>query len=359
MKFQKKLEQLSNNIYISKKVKDSFIIICACIILGLLYPLLDREWDDIGPMINGLKMGLVTGSFIALNEIWHKGIDMRHMKFRNLIIYKSFLYFIFFIFFIILFISVQRSTAKNINLIDYFNSSDFYDFIWHEDLFAMIIYALSGTIIIIFINQISRKMGQGVLWNFISGKYHKPREEERIFMFMDLTNSTSLAEDLGDIEYNKLLNDFFFDITDSIIANYGEIYRYVGDEVVVSWRPNKGLKNAHCIRTFFDAKKAIYINREKYLKSYGLVPTFTAGYHIGKVIVGEIGEIKSQISFIGNVIYETGEIEKGCRTYETNNLVSEHLLNLIALPLIYESKNVGTLETSLEHSIQLFSIREK
>lgn len=304
-------------------------------------------------------MGLVTGSFIALNEVWHKGIDMRHMKFRTVVSFKSFLYFTFFIFIIILVISIQRSIAININLIDYFNSSYFYNFIWHEDLLAMIIYALSGTIIIIFINQISRKMGQGVLWNFISGKYHKAREEERIFMFMDLTNSTSLAEDLGDIDYNKLLNDFFFDITESIMSNYGEIYRYVGDEVVVSWRPNKGLKNAHCLRTFFDAKKAIHSNREKYLNSYGLVPTFTAGYHIGNVIVGEIGEIKSQISFIGNVMYETAEIEKSCKKNGVSALISEPLLSQIELPAIFTAQSESKMEQMDSKPIPLFSIAEK
>jgi adenylate cyclase len=348
-----------NKLYISRKAKDSIIIICVGVSLGLLYPLLSREYNDIGALTNGAVIGFIGSAFIVYNEIFYNRVFVRQMKFRALVVYKSLLYSTFFILTIIIVVSITRAIKQDISLFNYLGSSSFYDFIFHEDFNLIILYALTITSIFIFLYQISKKMGNGVLWNFVSGNYHKPREEDRIFMFMDLTNSTSLAEDLGDIEYNKLLNDFFFDITDSIITNYGEIYRYVGDEVVVSWRPNKGLKNAHCIRTFFDAKKAIHLNREKYLESYGLVPTFTAGYHLGKIIVGEIGEIKSQISFIGNVIYETGEIEKSCRKYESNNLVSESLLNLIDLPLIYVSKNVGTLNTSLENSIQLFSIRER
>ncbi len=350
---------MNNRISISKKGKNTIIIMCTCIVLGLLYPLLDREWDDIGPMINGLIMGLVTGSFIALNEIWYKMNVVRKMKFRSLVIYKSVLYSIFFIFLIILVISVQRAIAKNLNLFEYFNSSYFYNFIWNEDLFAMIIYALSGTVIIIFINQLARKMGQGVLWNFISGKYHKPREEERIFMFLDLNNSTSLAEDLGDIKYNKLLSDFFFDITDSIESNYGEIYRYVGDEVVVSWKPKKGLKNANCIKAFYQSKRTIHLKREIYEKKYGLVPSFTAGFHIGHVIVGEIGEIKSQISFLGNVMYETAEIEKSCRKYSASCLVSETLINQIEFSPNYSSNPVGKIETLELTPINIFSINEK
>lgn len=347
-----------NKISISRKTRDSFIIIGVGIILGLLYPLLAREYHDVGALINGVIIGFIGSSFIVYNEILYNRVFVRQMKFRTLVIYKSVLYTSFYTLIIIVVVSSTRALEKETNIINYLGSKDFYNFIWNEDFGIMIIYALTITTIFIFVFQISKKMGNGILWNFVSGKYHKPREEERIFMFMDITNSTSLAEDLGDIEYNKLLNDFFFDITESIITNYGEIYRYVGDEVAVTWRPHKGLKNAHCIRTFFDAKKAIHLNREKYIKSYGLVPTFTAGYHIGKVIVGEIGEVKSQISFIGNVMYETTEIEKNCKKVEVDNLVSESLINLIELPLIYVSNNVGTLETSEENSIHIFSIVE-
>lgn len=348
-----------NKISISRKTRDSFIIIGVGIILGLLYPLLAREYHDVGALINGVVIGFIGSSFIVYNEILYNRVFVRQMKFRTLVIYKSVLYTSFYTLIIIVVVSSTRALEKETNIINYLGSKDFYNFIWNEDFGIMIIYALTITTIFIFVFQISKKMGNGILWNFVSGKYHKPREEERIFMFMDITNSTSLAEDLGDIEYNKLLNDFFFDITESIITNYGEIYRYVGDEVAVTWRPHKGLKNAHCIRTFYDAKKAIHLNREKYLKLYGLVPTFTAGYHIGKVIVGEIGEIKSQISFIGNILYETTEIEQNCKKYEVDNLVSELLINMIELPLIYNSTNVGSLNTSGESQIHLFSISEK
>ena len=218
---------------------------------------------------------------------------------------------------------------------------------------------LTATTVFIFFYQMSRKMGQGVLWNFISGKYHKAREEERIFMFMDLNNSTELAEKLGDIEYNNLLNDFFFDITESILTNYGEIYRYVGDEIVVTWKLKKGLPQAHFLRTFFDSKRAIHLKREKYLKLYGLVPSFTVGFNYGKVIIGEIGEVKSQICFFGDVMYETTALEKNCKKYKIDNLVSAALFNLLELPLIFSAKKEGEVEVPGFASISAYSITEK
>jgi adenylate cyclase len=201
-------------------------------------------------------------------------------------------------------------------------------------------------------------MGPGVLWNFITGKYHKPKEEERIFMFMDLNNSTTIAEKLGDVGVSNLLNDIFFDLSQSIFSTYGIIYRYVGDEVVITWKVKKGLENANCLRTFFLAKNALKRQREKYMTKYGFFPTFSAGYHCGKVIVGEIGDVKSQITFLGDVLYTTGMIEKQCNALGKENLVSEDLIKRISLPEIYKMKPAGNLENKLSRNIDLYTISE-
>jgi len=327
--------------------------------VGLLYPVMSGEFDNLGRMLNGPIIGFVGSCFIVLNEIWYKQAFVRHMKFMTLLIYKSVLYSAFFVLIIILVMSIERALENETNLFSFIGSDAFNLLIFEEDLDRIIIYALAGTMAFILVYQISRKMGQGVLWSFIMGKYHRAREEERIFMFMDINNSTELAEKLGDIDYNNLLNDFFFDITDSILTNYGEIYRYVGDEIVVSWKLRKGLPHAHFIRTFFQAKRAIYLKREKYLQLYGLVPSFTAGFNYGKVIVGEIGEIKSQICFFGDVMYETAALEKSCKKYNSDNLVSETLLNMVDLPLIFSTNEEGEVEIPGLTSMNTFSITEK
>lgn len=343
---------------LSRKQKDAIIIIVIGILIGLLYPILTKEYDDLGPMLNGFFIGLISSGFIVLNEIIYSRAYVKQKKFRTLVLVKSLVYSAFFTLIIVIEVSVERAIMAKQNIFEYLNSSTSI-FIWNEDLLIIVLYMLSATTIVIFFYQMSRKMGQGVLWNFISGKYHKAREEERIFMFMDINNSTELAEKLGDIEYNNLLNDFFFDITESILANFGEIYRYVGDEVVVSWKLKKGLPQAHFIRAFFQARRAIHLKREKYLQLYGMVPGFTAGFSKGKVIIGEIGEVKSQICFFGDVMYETAALEKGCKNYKTDNIVSEALLKLVDLPLIFNAKEEGEIEISDLTSIKAFSISEK
>jgi len=76
-------------------------------------------------------------------------------------------------------------------------------FIWN------LLYWCISTMIALFILQVSDKFGQGVLMKFLVGLYHKPKEEIRIFMFPDLTSSTTLAEKLGHIKYSQLIQDCF------------------------------------------------------------------------------------------------------------------------------------------------------
>ena len=93
-----------------------------------------------------------------------------------------------------------------------------------------------------------------MFWSMLIGEYHKPKNENRIFIFLDINESTSIAEDLGHTRYFMMLRRFFRDITLPIMANDGEIYQYVGDEVVLNWSntPENKLKSLKFIRnTYF------------------------------------------------------------------------------------------------------------
>ena len=92
--------------------------------------------------------------------------------------------------------------------------------------------------------------------------------------------------------------------------------------------------------------------------TYGLVPEFTAGYHCGNVIVGEIGDVKSQIVFNGEILYTTSAIEKKCRELQSTMLVSENLIKRISLPAIYDMTQLGELMTEDEEKIILYEVTE-
>ncbi len=192
--------------------------------------------------------------------------------------------------------------------------------------------------------QISNKFGQGVLTDFIIGKYRNPKYEERIFMFLDLKSSTELAENLGNERYHLLLRDFYADITNSIIYNKGQVYQYVGDEVVISWKLQDGVEDSHCVKCYFDIKEKIHRDRMKYLDKYGLVPEFKAGMHYGNVIAGEIGVIKRDITFSGDILNTASRIQGKCNELRVQLLLSGQLAKLLPQSPKYKLKPLGYIE---------------
>ena len=195
-----------------------------------------------------------------------------------------------------------------------------------------------------FTLQINDKFGQGVMWNIIRGRYQKPRHENRIFMFVDLISSTTIAEKLGNEKYHLLLRDFFGDITDAIVYNKGEIYQYIGDEIVISWKMESGITDNRCLRCFFDMRKTIFGMKDKYESKYGLVPDFKAGVHFGSVIAGEIGIIKRDITYSGDVMNTTSRIQSMCNNYNVKILCSDLLLELLTLTGQFIRTPLGDIE---------------
>ena len=82
---------------------------------------------------------------------------------------------------------------------------------------------------------VNNLLGQGVLFNFVAGRYRRPRIEERVLLFIDMESSTVIAERLGETGFLDFLNRFVSDVTGSIVAQRGVIHKYVGDEIIATW----------------------------------------------------------------------------------------------------------------------------
>lgn len=208
--------------------------------------------------------------------------------------------------------------------------------------------------------NVNEKYGPGVFGKLLIGRYHRPREEQRIFMFVDIRSSTTIAERMGHIRFFNLLNDFYRDITNPIIYTSGEIYQYVGDEVVISWTMKNGVTNANCIRCFYGMQEAIQKSSAYYREKYGLVPEFKAGLHCGPVTLGEIGVIKKDIVFSGDVINTTSRIQAVCNKFRVNILFSKYLLDALNLPPHgYTPKRMGIIELKgKRQKVELYTFEE-
>ncbi len=200
-----------------------------------------------------------------------------------------------------------------------------------------------GTILWIRVND---RFGPGNLMASFLGKYHPPKEEERIFMFLDLKSSTTIAEKLGHIRFHQFLDDVFRDVSDPILFSRGEIYQYVGDEVIVSWTLKKGLENANCITCFFEIVKQLGLLSAFYRKKYdGILPVFKAGLHTGVVTTGEIGEVRRELVHSGDVMNTTARIQAKCNDFNADILISQTLLDkLKLLPASFDVRKMGEHE---------------
>jgi adenylate cyclase len=223
----------------------------------------------------------------------------------------------------------------------------------------LVFWSIIAFLTIIFLH-VNDKYGPGILMKLIMGRYYRPREEERIFMFVDMKSSTTIAERLGHVKFHNLLNDFFQDITDSIIYTGGEIYQYVGDEVVVSWGMPQGLLHANCIRCYYGMQEAIKQRANRYRDRYGLVPEFKAGLHTGMVTTGEIGVIKKDIVFSGDVMNTTHRIQAICNRYGVKILISRQLLDILHLPPSdFSPLRVGVIELKGKRQmVELYTFME-
>ena len=85
-----------------------------------------------------------------------------------------------------------------------------------------VLFSFAVVLAIRFIDDINHLLGQNVLRNFITGHYHRPRLEQRVFLFIDIEGSTALAERLGEFAFHRLINRFVLDITEPIVAAYAK-----------------------------------------------------------------------------------------------------------------------------------------
>ena len=192
--------------------------------------------------------------------------------------------------------------------------------------------------------QVNDKFGQNTWFNFLIGKYHRPKEEARIFLFVDLISCTTIAERIGHVMYHNFLKDYFADITTSIIRNKGEIYQYIGDEVVISWKISSKSGNDLWMKCYYEMRKTVELLSDKYNSIYGFIPEFKAGAHFGKVIVGEIGLVKRELTFSGDVLNTTSRIQGKCNELKVRILVSEELLSLTPANHLFRRVPLGNIE---------------
>lgn len=193
---------------------------------------------------------------------------------------------------------------------------------------------------------VSENLGHNVLRNLVTGKYHRPTVEERIFMFLDMKDSTTIAEQLGHVRYFELLRAYYNMMSDPIINSLGEVYQYTGDEVVVTWRAYQGFKDNNCIHCFLGIKESLERSRSDFLVKYGAVPDFKAGMHVGEVTTSEVGALKREIVFTGDVLNTAARLQSLCKKHNEDPIISSEIYTNL------EDKDILTIQALGEITLQ-------
>ncbi len=168
-------------------------------------------------------------------------------------------------------------------------------------------------------------------------------------MFLDLKDSTTIAEQLGHHKYSQFIQDCFFDLNDVVLDHDAEIYQYVGDEAVLSWPYKKGLAKNNCLGLFFAFQHQLELRKAYYLEKYGISPEFKAGLHGGTLMVAEVGSVKKELAYHGDVINTSARIQAECNTYHVSLLISEKLLKDLHIDEVSNSKSLGNVLLKGKH----------
>ena len=301
-----------------------------------------------------ILQGIVFGVLFALINTATDKSEIRKKSFGAVILIKSLLYLLSF------------AIAGVITYLVYEAFGLMTEKMWQETLslitpmnvLSMGIYFLAAILLMNFILQINKKFGPGNLWKMITGKYHSPRVDKKIFMFMDLQDSTTIAEKLGHNKYSQLMQNCIYDLTEILIKYKASVYQYVGDEVVLTWDMKTGLQNLNCIKTYFAFERKLKFRDDFYLKNFDTIPFFKCGIDCGEVTVAEIGELKREIAYHGDVLNTAARIEKKCTPLNKKMIISDYLEKELPSELNGFSKElIGEIELrGRKGKLNLYSI---
>lgn len=201
-----------------------------------------------------------------------------------------------------------------------------------EIFFRIFVFAAIMSLLVNAVIEIGRLLGFDVLWDLLTGRYHRPRREERVFLLIDMKGSTTEAERLDDLDYHALLNVFFRDVTDGALDHGAVIHKYVGDQAILTWRAEDALAQARCVLCAFAVRKRIASKAAEYERHFGVVPEYRAALHIGTVVAGEMGDLKREIAFVGDTLNTSARLLAACRELGRDVLASTTLLDRLVLP---------------------------
>jgi adenylate cyclase len=178
--------------------------------------------------------------------------------------------------------------------------------------------------------RVAHFIGLRTLLDLMIGTYHRPVEERKVLLFLDINGSTALGARLGALTMRGLVRRFLSDVSQPIVDHGGEIYLYKGDGLIAVWNWEDAFKADAILRAVDAMFAAVAKERGIYERLFGVVPGFRIGIHGGAVIVSEQGDAKRSIGIYGDAINIAARMEEAARAHNVRCVISEIVAEALA-----------------------------
>ena len=199
---------------------------------------------------------------------------------------------------------------------------------WQEAVILpadILLYTIGVSLILSFVTRVRELLGRDVFASLLLGRYRKPIEEERVFLFIDLVGSTSFAEEFGDLRAQQFLSALFTAFAKPVRQYRGTIDDYIGDAAIITWPMARGLRQDNCVKCAFAIVDAIEADADKWLQKFGRVPRLRIALHGGPIVTAEVGVDHHKIAYFGDTVNTTARLEGLCRALGVPILISSDL----------------------------------
>ena len=209
-----------------------------------------------------------------------------------------------------------------------------------RDLIIAVIACVFLTVVMTF----TRLMTWREAWDLLSGRYHIPMLEQRVFLFLDLKGSSGLAELLGPEQYSFMIRDVFSDLDPVISAWNGQVYQYLGDGLIISWLVGPGRDGGTGLRCYLEAKHVLLARKRLYEERFGSAPDLRGGLHAGHVVTTRVGQRRSSLAMHGDALNVVSRLESLCASLKTDLVVSASTLQGVTIPRGMMFEDRGRIE---------------
>jgi len=305
----------------------------------------NTKYAKIEILLQGVSFGLMFGVITLFTNKEY----IRKKSIGTIVLIKTVLYILAIIisqYFVYAIYITFNIVSKDI-LLEMQNQLD-YRFLLAMSIYFFMVILLINTVLVFY-----HKLGYGELINIITGKYRKPKQEYRVFMLLDMKDSTKNAEMLGNSKYSQLIQNCIHDLTDLIILYKANVYQYVGDEIALTWNVDISNSRINAIKLFFAFQQTLQSKSDQYMKKYSIVPEFKAGVDEGMVTVTEVGDIKRDLAYHGEVLHTAARLEKMCNNLGNKILITNELRENIDITKGFDVVYMG------DHLLRGKTLKEK